>query len=120
MEPLLSRLFPVLLTAALLVLVVHAFVYDAISDDAFIILRYAQNLLSGDGLVWNVGERVEGYTSFLWTLLVAGLGFVGLDLVFATRGLALLSGCGLLLVSVALTRRLLSGNPLLDRGLGKG
>lgn len=42
-------------------------------DDAFISFRYARNLLEGHGLVWNVGERVEGYTNFLWTLLVAGL-----------------------------------------------
>lgn len=40
-------------------------------DDAFISLRYAQHLVEGQGLVWNVGERVEGYTSFLWTLLLA-------------------------------------------------
>ncbi|TGK14380.1 hypothetical protein [Leptospira stimsonii] len=41
-----------------------------ISDDAFISLRYAKNLADGKGLVFNVGERVEGYTNFLWTLLL--------------------------------------------------
>ncbi len=38
-------------------------------DDALISLRYAQNLAVGNGLVFNPGERVEGYTNFLWTVL---------------------------------------------------
>ncbi|AOP35998.1 hypothetical protein A0128_08580 [Leptospira tipperaryensis] len=42
-----------------------------ISDDAFISLRYAKNLAEGKGLVFNEGERVEGYTNFLWTLLLS-------------------------------------------------
>jgi arabinofuranosyltransferase len=42
-----------------------------ITDDALISFRYAQNLVAGNGLVYNVGERVEGYTNFLWTMLAA-------------------------------------------------
>jgi hypothetical protein len=43
-------------------------------DDAFISFRYARNLAEGHGLVYNPGERVEGYTNFLWTaLLGAGM-----------------------------------------------
>ncbi|MFP8881170.1 MAG: hypothetical protein VCE43_17850, partial [Myxococcota bacterium] len=30
-------------------------------DDAFISIRYAENLANGLGLVYNAGERVEGY-----------------------------------------------------------
>ncbi len=40
------------------------------SDDAFITFRYAQNLWQGNGLVFNAGERVEGYSNFLYALLV--------------------------------------------------
>ena len=40
-------------------------------DDAYISLRYARNLATGHGLVYNVGERVEGYTNFLWTVGMA-------------------------------------------------
>ena len=40
-------------------------------DDSYISYRYAQNLASGLGLVYNAGERIEGYTNFLWTLLLA-------------------------------------------------
>jgi len=42
-----------------------------IQDDAFISFRYAYNFVNGEGLVWNAGERVEGYTNFLWTLAMA-------------------------------------------------
>jgi arabinofuranosyltransferase len=41
-------------------------------DDSYVFSRYAQNLASGHGLVWTVGEHpVEGFTSILWVLLIA-------------------------------------------------
>ena len=43
-----------------------------VCDDAFISFRYARNLVDGLGLVFNAGERVEGYTNFLWTIIIAG------------------------------------------------
>ncbi|HEY0006559.1 MAG TPA: hypothetical protein VGB17_17385 [Pyrinomonadaceae bacterium] len=46
--------------------------YDRfIQDDAFISFRYADQFAHGKGLVWNEGERVEGYTNFSWTLLLS-------------------------------------------------
>jgi arabinofuranosyltransferase len=41
------------------------------SDDAYITFRYAENLVKGHGLVYNPGERVEGYTDFLWAIYAA-------------------------------------------------
>jgi arabinofuranosyltransferase len=43
------------------------------SDDAYISYRYAQNLARGHGLVFNPGERVEGYSNLLYVLLLAPL-----------------------------------------------
>lgn len=41
-------------------------------DDANIYFVYARNLANGHGFVYNVGgERVEGFTSLLWTLISA-------------------------------------------------
>ncbi len=40
-------------------------------DDAFISLRYVDNFVAGKGLVFNEGERVEGYTNFLWVMLIS-------------------------------------------------
>ena len=42
-----------------------------VCDDAFISFRYADNLVHGLGLVYNAGERVEGYSNLLWTLWAA-------------------------------------------------
>ena len=44
---------------------------DFVSDDAFISFRYADRLGAGLGLEWNPGYRVEGYSNFLWVLLLA-------------------------------------------------
>jgi hypothetical protein len=48
--------------------VTHAVRLAWITDDAWISFRYAENLMAGHGLVFNAGERVEGYSNFLWTL----------------------------------------------------
>lgn len=49
-------------------------------DDAFVSFRYAEQWLAGHGLVFNPGERVEGYSNPLWVWLLAALGWCGLDL----------------------------------------
>jgi hypothetical protein len=44
----------------------------ALFDDAMISMRYAKNLASGEGLVWNPGgERVEGFSNPLWVGFMA-------------------------------------------------
>jgi hypothetical protein len=48
-------------------------------DDAFISYRYAKNLVQGHGLVYNPGERVEGYTNFLFTIALAGAMALGAE-----------------------------------------
>ena len=64
---------------SLVVLLVHAWVYRFLTDDAFISFRYARNLSHGLGLVFNPGlERVEGYSNFLWVLVLAAFDRVGL------------------------------------------
>ena len=50
---------------------IAAWLVRFVQDDAFITYRYARNLARGEGLVFNAGEEVEGYTNFLWTLLHA-------------------------------------------------
>ena len=58
--------------ATLVLLLCHAWEYRFLTDDAFISFRYARNLSQGFGLVFNPGfERVEGYSNFLWVLILA-------------------------------------------------
>jgi len=42
-------------------------------DDAYISFQYAKNWVLGHGLVFNPGEAVEGYTNFLWVVVLAPL-----------------------------------------------
>ncbi|MEM7585298.1 MAG: tetratricopeptide repeat protein, partial [Acidobacteriota bacterium] len=63
--------------ATLVLLLAQAWGHRFLTDDAFISFRYAENLVAGEGLVFNAGERVEGYSNFLWVLLLAGLRLLG-------------------------------------------
>jgi hypothetical protein len=78
----------------------------SIADDAYISFRYLDHFLAGDGLVWNVGERVEGYTNFLWIRLLAPLRLLGLTPESASIFLGLLC---LVLVAVFRTADALGG-----------
>nr|MBK7068484.1 hypothetical protein [Deltaproteobacteria bacterium] len=67
-------------------------------DDAFISFRYARNLVGGMGLVFNPGERVEGYSNFLWTVLLAAFHRVGFGIPETARVL----GCLFSLLTIVL------------------
>lgn len=55
--------------------------YTSIVDDAYIFFRYAENIVNGYGFVWNIGEQpVEGYTSFLYLVVLIFAKFLSLDL----------------------------------------
>ncbi len=69
-----------------------------LADDAFISFRYADNFARGNGLVWNVGERVEGYTNFLWTVLIALAQLLGIQPAYSATAMTL--GCLLVLALV--------------------
>ena len=79
----------VFLFPAIGAMVVLAWLNRFIQDDAFISFRYARNLARGLGLVWNPGERVEGYTNFLWTVLMAIPHRIGISPVGFSFGLGL-------------------------------
>jgi len=65
-------------------------------DDAYITYRYAKNLAAGHGLVFNIGDRVEGYSAFLWCLQLAAVSRLGGDI--ATWGVWLGCACHVLCV----------------------
>lgn len=80
-----------------------------VQDDAYISLRYARNLVEGHGVVFNPGERVEGYTNFLWMLLGAAALRARLDAVTALCVTGALAGLALLPLSGILARTLRGG-----------
>ncbi|HEY5283359.1 MAG TPA: hypothetical protein VIM14_11275 [Polyangia bacterium] len=100
----LKRYYAFIVAAAVLVL--HARLFDFVTDDAYISFRYARNLALSGELVFNLGERVEGYTNFLWTLLLA-LGIkLGLGPVILSRFLGVALGIATLAVVVRMSLRL--------------
>lgn len=87
------------------VLLGYAWRLRFLCDDAFISFRYAENLIAGQGLVFNAGERVEGYTNFLWTLQIAALwGLTGVDPGSIAMFLGFLSTVAMLAVFAGLAR----------------
>ncbi|WP_146647791.1 jacalin-like lectin [Labilithrix luteola] len=66
-------------------------------DDAFINLRVVRNVLEGNGLVYNAGERVEATTSPLWVAILCLSGALPLKLEYvAAYGGIAMSVMGLL------------------------
>ncbi|MEL6181551.1 MAG: hypothetical protein AAFS10_21515, partial [Myxococcota bacterium] len=87
------------------ILALHAHHFDFINDDAFISFRYADNLVQHGELTYNVGERVEGYTNFLWTLIIAGVLALGGDPVVWSKILGVLCSIATLTLLVLFTHR---------------
>jgi hypothetical protein len=59
-------------------------------DDAFISYRYAENLSQGKGLVFNPGEKVEGFSNFSWVALLAIHNSLGLPPLWVSKVLSLI------------------------------
>ncbi len=76
-------------------------------DDAYISFRYADHLANGEGLVWNAGERVEGFSNFLWVALLAPVARVFGDLTVPAELLGLLFGAVTLVVALDALKRVL-------------
>lgn len=78
-------------------------------DDAYISFRYARNLVRGAGLVMNPGERVEGVTNFLWTVLFAPVIALGLDPAFVAQLAGAVLSLGLIGAAFWFSERRLGG-----------
>ncbi len=73
------------LGTAFAAVLLHAWHFGHTCDDAYISFRYARNLYEGLGLVYNPGERVMGYSNFLWVVFLAGARALGVDILLASR-----------------------------------
>ncbi|MBE7412675.1 MAG: hypothetical protein L6Q54_13620 [Leptospiraceae bacterium] len=86
--------------------VVSAYKLKWISDDAFISLRYAKNFVNGFGLVFNQSEKIEGYTNFLWTILLTIPHYFQLDPVLFSEILGIIFYASTLLVLFFFSRKI--------------
>lgn len=79
------------------------YIWNFTVDDAYISFRYADNLANGKGLVFNEGEREEGYSNFLWILILSLFSKIGIDLVLISKLLNLVFGTGVILLTYRLS-----------------
>lgn len=85
------RLSAYLLITVLLV----SITFMAVIEDAFISLRYALFFSQGQGLVFNPGDYIEGYSNLLWVLLAGAIIKLGIDPILSVKALSFISvfGC---------------------------
>lgn len=84
----LNLLLPVMI-ALYLYLSMNLFAW--VIDDLYIYFRYVDNFISGNGIAFNKGEHVEGFSSFLWFMYLSLCGAINLPLEAAAKytGLAI-------------------------------
>jgi hypothetical protein len=94
-----------LLAIAALVLILHSLAYNFVTDDAYISFVYSRNLAEHGALVFNLGQYVEGYTSFSWTALLGGLMALGIPPELSSRVLGTLCALATLYVVFRMLER---------------
>ena len=92
-------------------------------DDAMTSMQYAKQLALGNGLVFNLGERVEGYTNFAWVVCMAPIYWLssqlGFDFVHAVVRCSIALAAANLALTYALARRWLgAGHPAVWLAVG--
>ncbi len=73
-------------------------------EDAFIYYRYAWNWAHGNGLVFNAGDPVEGFSGPVWMGILAVVAGAGFDLPMTASVLGLLCGAATLVATWFLAR----------------
>jgi hypothetical protein len=98
------------LTLTLGLSLLHQLLFATVTEDALVSFRYAQNIADGNGPVFNPGERVEGYTNFLWLVLIAlPRAAFGADVQTAAVVFGVLAALGCVLLSYLLVNRIVAG-----------
>lgn len=103
-----KRLLVLIAIVAALGLVAGWRLFYFLTDDAYIAFRYVSNSLLGHGYVWNPPpfRPVEGYTSFLWIVLLDGVWrSTGVEPPTSSNILALILSAGALWVAARMTWR---------------
>ncbi len=94
------------LAAICLLYLGHIWLFKGLAvDDTLITLRFVQQWVHGNGLVYNLGERVEGYSNFLWLVILAPFEWIGWDLILSARLVSIGFGVSTLVLTWYLSRR---------------
>ncbi len=99
------------ITASVIVLIIISYHFilkcvelNFIQDDAYTSFRYAKNFVDGNGLVFNKGEQVEGFTNFLWVLLLSHFYYFNANLEITSQILSTFFGIAVIWITYLLSR----------------
>lgn len=94
-----------LLGVAAIALVVHSLAYNFVTDDAYISFVFSRNFAEHGQLSFNLGQPVEGYTNFLWTIVLGILLLAGISPEVSSRVLGTACALATLYVVFRATER---------------
>jgi len=108
MKKFIRNYWPLLLTLPIYTYI--AYKLNFIQDDAYISYRYVANFLNGHGLVYNIGERIEGFTNFGWVVYLILWGGLGLNYILASVITGYLCGAGIIVLTYLLALKVFEKN----------
>lgn len=70
-----------------IILICDLIFYPDTLEDAFITFRYSKHLAEGYGYgAWNInGEQIEGYSNFLWMIMLAAANKIGFNIITTAK-----------------------------------
>jgi len=80
--------------------------FSFIQDDSYITFRYVKNFTEGHGLVFNIGEYVEGYTCFLWVIILSLVKQLGFNFISASQTIGTISSVLVILFTFFISSRI--------------
>lgn len=94
------------------VLLWHSLLYNFVTDDAYISFVYSRNFAEHGELAFNLGDPVEGYTNFSWTVLLGIVIKLGIAPEVSSRILGTLCALGSMVVAMRAMERALGNRSL--------
>ncbi|UCE23965.1 MAG: hypothetical protein JSU74_11805 [Candidatus Zixiibacteriota bacterium] len=98
-----------LVLPALLIYAYFCYGLNFTQDDAYISYRYVANFLDGHGLVYNIGERIEGFTNFGWVIYMILWGALGLGYIAVSKITGFLFGAGIIVLTLLVAQLIFHG-----------
>jgi len=86
------------------------FFFKWIVDDLYIYFRYVSNFLNGKGIAYNSGDYVEGFSSFLWFLVLSAAGLLKQNPETSAKIISLFFGVASLYLLYGISKRLIPGS----------
>jgi len=94
----------------LLYLVLAPAMFICLDEDPYIFFRFIDNFIAGNGLVFNAGDRLQGFDNFLWVSLLFPFQLASISPAIVSRLLGMLLILAVAWRIVCFTRKLTNNN----------